>query len=152
MTSLTFRQLISGSLTFAFLVLTWRGLASPFPGQFTTWDLIPTQRQAVWDLILQPDPEGPPLIFHEAWLLQYSPFRLPLRAFVAHSIAVIYTPPAQFIYHKQPVLWKLTRKELNRAAPSRGSRPVSSIQLFYTLWRRGSMVINILLGPDDLIG
>jgi hypothetical protein len=52
MTSLTFRQLISGSLSFTFLVLTCRGLASTFPEPLTTWDLIPTQRQAVWDLIL----------------------------------------------------------------------------------------------------
>jgi len=43
--------------------------SSPFPGPFTTWELIPTQRRVVWGLILQPAPEGPASIFHAARLL-----------------------------------------------------------------------------------
>jgi hypothetical protein len=47
MTSSLFRRLISGSLTFVFLIHTWRSQAPPFPELLTTWDLIPAQRPVV---------------------------------------------------------------------------------------------------------
>jgi hypothetical protein len=60
MSHMEFRHFISDSLTFAFLIPTWR-LAGAFSSSLTTHGIQPAQHEAVWSLPPQGDSEGPNL-------------------------------------------------------------------------------------------
>jgi hypothetical protein len=59
------------------------GFCPPFPPTLTTPAIGPKQLGAIWNQVLQPDPEGPTLISHAAWLNQMFIVSSSL-AFVAH--------------------------------------------------------------------
>ena len=53
------------------------GFIPPFPNTLTTPAIGPEQLPAVWAPVLQPEPEGPALISHAAWLRSVDHFDLP---------------------------------------------------------------------------